>query len=84
MSATLSGIIIVENPKLVDDSPSSLTLDGQMWLGPGHVLTGVFNYYNSSNLSFVDFTHYLSWIHVRTFPLPLFSLRLPSIDCQIR
>ena len=66
MSATLSGLIVLENARPVDDAPSSVMFDGQMWLGPGRIiLTGIFRYYNSSNYSFPEVGHYFAWIHVR-------------------
>ena len=67
MSATLSTLIILENPRPVDGQPSSVTFDGQMWLRPGRVLTGEFRYYNSTNESFPEVGQYFAWIHVRLF-----------------
>jgi hypothetical protein len=64
MSATLSGLIALENPTAIDGLPSSLTFDGQMWLGPGRILTGIFRYYNASNNTFPDVGQYFAWIHV--------------------
>jgi hypothetical protein len=66
MSATLSGLIVLENPRPVDGSPSSLEFDGQMWLSPQCVLTGMFRYFNSSRDTFPEVGHYFSWIHVRS------------------
>jgi len=84
MSATLSGLIILENPRPVDGSPSSMTFDGQMWLMPGRSVTGEFRYYNSSNESFSDVGLYFAWIHVSkistTFSNPCSHLT----DCEIR
>ncbi len=67
MSATLSGLIVLENARPVDGQPPlSVMFDGQMWLGPpGRILTGIFRYYNSSNYSFPEVGHYFAWIHVR-------------------
>jgi hypothetical protein len=67
MSATLSGLIILENARPVDGSPSSVTVDGQMWLAPGRSLMGEFRYYNSTNESFSDVGQYFAWIHVRKY-----------------
>jgi len=64
MSATLSGLIALENPTSLDDSPSTLSFDGQMWLSATHILTGVFQYYNVSNLSFPNVGQYFAWIHI--------------------
>lgn len=64
MSTTLSGLIALENPTVIDGSASSLTFDSQMWLGPGRILMGTFRYYNTSNYSFPDVGQYFSWIHV--------------------
>jgi len=64
MSATLSGLIALENPSLLDKSLSTVSFDGQMWLAPGHVLTGIFRYYNTSNISFPDVGQYFVWIHI--------------------
>ena len=64
MSATLSGPIALEDAKPQDDSPSSVSFDGQMWLGQGQILTGMFRYYNAYNLTFPDVGQYFAWIHV--------------------
>ena len=64
MSATLSGLIVLENARPVDGLPLSVVFDGQMWLGPGRVLTGIFRHYNSSNDSFPDVGYFFAWIHV--------------------
>ena len=64
MSATLSGLIMLENARPVDGSPSSVMFDGQMWLQPGHALTGMFRHYNSSNDTFPEVGQYFAWIHV--------------------
>lgn len=89
MSATLSGLIVLENARPVDDAPSSVMFDGQMWLGPGRILTGIFRYYNSSNYSFPEVGHYFAWIHVRYskisscivcfFPSVLFAYRFDRL-----
>ena len=65
MSATITGLITLENGTPVEDSPRSLIFDGQIWLGPGCALTGMFRYYNSNNDSFPPIGHYFAWIHVR-------------------
>lgn len=67
MSATLSGLIILENPRPVDGLPSSIIFDGQMWLAPGRILTGEFRYYNSTNEFFSKVGKYFAWIHVAKF-----------------
>ena len=64
MSATLSGLVVLENARQLDGLPLSVLFDGQMWLGPGHVLTGIFRYFNSSKDSFPEIGHYFAWIHV--------------------
>lgn len=59
---------MLENARPVDGLlPLSVMFDGQMWLGPGRILTGVFRYYNSSNYSFPDVGQYFAWIHVAKF-----------------
>ena len=65
MSVTLSGLIALKNATPVDDSPSTISFDGQMWLSPGHILTGMFRYYNAFNRSFPDVGQFFVWIHVR-------------------
>ena len=67
MSATLSGLIALENATPLDDPPSTISFDGQMWLSQGHILTGIFRYYNAFNKSFPDIGQYFVWIHVRRF-----------------
>jgi len=74
MSATLSGLMALENPTPLEDSPSTLSFDGQMWLGPQQILTGIFRYYNSSNTAFPNIGQYFSWIHVRLFTFSSHSL----------
>jgi hypothetical protein len=64
MSATLSGPIALLSPHPIEGLSSSLEFDGQMWLGPGSTLTGVFRYYNSSNDIFGPVEQYIGWIHV--------------------
>ena len=64
MSATLSGIIVLENASTVDGLPSTIQFQGQMWLGEGRVLIGKYRYYNTYNLSFDDVGQYFAWIHV--------------------
>jgi hypothetical protein len=61
ISATLSGLIVFENPRLVDGLPLSVMFDGQMWLGPKHILTSIFHYYNSSNDSSAELGHYTGY-----------------------
>ncbi|KAN0107268.1 hypothetical protein V8E52_010320 [Russula decolorans] len=79
MSATLSGLIVLENPRPVEESALSVTFDGQIWLGPGRILTGIFRYYNSSNLSFPDVGQYFAWIHVAKF-IPLGQSGHTNVD----
>jgi len=67
MSATLSGLIVLENARPVDGAPLSVTFDGKMWLGPECILTGIFRYYNSSNDTFPEVGQYFTWIHVAKF-----------------
>jgi hypothetical protein len=84
MSATLSGLIVLENARPVDGLPLSVTFDGQMWLGPGRILTGEFRYYNSSNDTFPDIGQYFTWIHVRR-TLSIFpGVCLHLTGCEIR
>ena len=64
MSATLSGPIVLDNPKAVDGSPRSIEFDGQMWLGAGNILTGRFRYFNGMDHPFDPIGHYFAWIHV--------------------
>ena len=80
MSATLSGLVALENATSVEDSPSTLSFDGQIWLGLGRILTGVFRYYNASNLSFPDVGQYFAWIHVSFTPL---SIPLLTFSIQV-
>src|SRR6266849_2055517 len=81
MSATLSGLIVLENPRPVDAAPSSIVFDGQMWLAPGHILTGTFHHYNSDNFSFSDISQYFTWIHVSLFFLYLSSSHILFSAC---
>lgn len=64
MSATLSGPIVLENPRPVEGSTRSVEFEGQMWLNAGNVLTGKFRYFNTSDNSFDDIGYYFAWIHV--------------------
>lgn len=74
MSATIIGMVVLENARSLDGSPSTVIFDGKMWLGAGHVLRGGFRYDNNSNEVLPDIGHYIAYIHVRTtsFPFPLF------------
>ena len=65
----LSGIIILENSRVVNGLPNSLHLDSQMFLGQDedgndYVLTGIYMYYNTSNHFFADIACYFAWIHI--------------------
>ena len=42
MSATLSGPIVLENPRPVSGSSRTIEFDGQMWMSTGYILTGRF------------------------------------------
>jgi hypothetical protein len=64
MSATLSGIIVLENATAVEGLPSTVSFYGQVWLRPGRILTGLFRHYNANNLSFPDVGHFFTWVHV--------------------
>ena len=65
MTVTLSGPIVLENPRTVDGSSRTIELDGQMWISTGNVLTGTFHYFNVDDIVFNDIGHYIAWIHVR-------------------
>ena len=84
MSATLSGPIALENPSPLEDSPSTICFDGQMWLSPTQVLTGLFRYYNLSNVSFPDVGQYFVWIHVCNPFTIIFRLYLLCIGRTFR
>ena len=58
------GLIALENAMPLDDSPSTVSFDGQIWLAPGHILTGIFWYYDFLNILFPDIGQYFVWIHV--------------------
>ena len=83
MSATISSLIALENTTPSDKSASTLSFDGQMWLSPRQILTGIFHYYNSSNISFPDIGQYFAWIHVSYLVTPI--CRKPShyTGCKI-
>ena len=91
MSATLSGLIVLENARPVSDKlPLSVMLDGQMWLGPKRILTGIFRYYNSSKYPFPEVGNYFAWIHVRIMNFKyissqcFFFFAYNLADCEIR
>jgi hypothetical protein len=68
MTVTLTGPIVLENPRSIGGSSRSLELDGQLWLSPGrnnNSLKGVFRYFNSDNITFDGIGYYMAWIHVR-------------------
>lgn len=83
MSATLSGLIALENATLLNDSASTISFNGQMWLMLGHILMGIFRYYNASNLSFSDVSQYFLWIHVQIILFNIFNLYLLCTGSQI-
>ncbi|KAF8487728.1 hypothetical protein F5888DRAFT_1810483 [Russula emetica] len=64
MSATLSGVVVLENVGTVEGLPSTICFNGQMWLAPEQTLTGVFRYYNTYNATFPEIGTYFAWIHV--------------------
>jgi hypothetical protein len=74
MSATISGIIVLESASPLDGLPLTVCFDGQMWLGAGHILTGSFRYYNAGNDTFPDIGQYFAWIHVRSLSLLIFFI----------
>ena len=84
MSATISGLIALENPTPLEESPLTLSFDGQMWLAQDHILTSAFRYYNVSNQDFPDVGQYFAWIHVHFTPSYFFTLTSLFLDCQIR
>jgi hypothetical protein len=66
MTLTLSGPIVLENPRPVEGSSRTIELDGQMYISPGNVLTGIFRYFNTDDIAFEDIGHFIAWMHVRT------------------
>ncbi|KAI0291972.1 hypothetical protein BC826DRAFT_1105697 [Russula brevipes] len=64
MSATLIGPVVLENPKAVEGSSHTVQFDGQMWLGPLHILTGSFRFFNNGTRSFDDVSHFYAIIHI--------------------
>jgi hypothetical protein len=66
MTTTLSGPIVLENPRSLEGSRRTIEFDGQFWLGIGSTLTGKFRYFNADDRSFDDLGHYVAWIHVRS------------------
>ena len=76
MSATLSGLMALENPTPLEDSSSTVFFDGQMWLGPQQILTSIFHYYNLSNIAFANIRQYFLWIHVYLFTFSSHTLIL--------
>jgi|SRR5712672_1874945 len=66
MTVTLTGPIVLENPRAVEGSSHTIELDGQMYISTGNVLTGKFRYFNIDDILFKDIGHYVGWIHVCT------------------
>jgi hypothetical protein len=73
MGTLLTGILVVENATSVDGLPSSLQLDGLMWLGEKRILNGMFRYFNKNNYSFEGGAPFFAWIYVSSFSFLLFS-----------
>lgn len=83
LSATLSGLIALENATPLDNSPSTISFDGQMWLSPTSILTGIFRYYNASNISFPDMGQYFAWIHMRKSFFIIIHINICYTGCKI-
>ena len=64
MAVVINGPIVLENPTTLDGYPSTVLVDGQMWLGSHLYLKGSFRYYNSSRTTFSDIGHYFACIIV--------------------
>jgi hypothetical protein len=64
MTITLCGPAVLENPHQVEGSTCMVELDGQLWLGPGNILTGKFHYFNMDDITFNNVGYYVAWIHV--------------------
>jgi hypothetical protein len=65
MTVTLSGPVVLENPRSVEGSPRSIELDGQIWISPVNVLMGKFRYFNTDDIAFDDIGYYIARMHVR-------------------
>lgn len=76
MAAILSGLIVLENAATLEGFPSTVLLDGQMWLGPHLYLKGHFRYYNASRLTFGDVDRYFASISVSMGPFTVTILTL--------
>jgi hypothetical protein len=72
MAATVSGIVVLENPTPVPGGGSCLSFTGQMWFAPGQTLRGVYRYFNTYNESFEFVSRHFAEVHVRLFSLSLF------------
>ena len=64
MAAILNGPIVLENPTTLEGYPSTVLVDGQMWLGSHLYLKGSFRYYNASRTTFSDIGRYFACIIV--------------------
>jgi hypothetical protein len=60
----ISDIIVLENVSPVNGLSLTVCFDGQIWLGASHILTGSFRYYNATNDTFPNISHYFAWIHI--------------------
>jgi hypothetical protein len=76
MSATLTGPIVAENMQPVGTRRVVVVLDTQIYVSPGQVLTGRFNYFDSTEISSA-IGHFFAWLYVRIF-LP--RARSPSLS----
>ncbi|KAH9955994.1 hypothetical protein BC827DRAFT_1386171 [Russula dissimulans] len=71
MTVTLSGPVVLENPRSVEGSPRSIELDGQIWISPVNVLMGKFRYFNTDDIAFDDIGYYIARMHIaRVVPTP--------------
>jgi hypothetical protein len=66
-TVTISGPIVLENPRTYGHSTRNLEFDGQLWLGPNNTITGEFRYYNEEDVLFDEINYCIAWIHVFFF-----------------
>jgi len=66
MSATPTGLIVIENARPVEGS-RCVILNAQIYVSPDQALTGRFHFFNTAGIRFDDVGHYLgtlsAWAH---------------------
>ena len=79
MVATVSGVIVLENPSPVPRAGGYLSFTGQMWISHSITLRGIYRYFNTYNDNFDCVSKHFAEVHVCVF-LFLFVFRAHTVQ----